>query len=36
VIIGVDVHAGDFVGLLYGLVAAGVVAFLWRLSDPWR
>jgi hypothetical protein len=35
-IVHVDIHAGDFIGVLYGMVSLGALAYLWRLADPWQ
>lgn len=34
--IGFDIHASDFIGMLYGLVSFGTLACLWRWANPWR
>jgi len=35
-IIGVDIRVGDFIGILYGMVSLGALAYMWRWANPWR
>ena len=35
-IIGVDIHASDFIGMLYGAVSLGTLAYLWHWANPWQ